>query len=182
MIAEASENAIEINDLTRKFRRKLALDDVSLEIAGKLLKEDKGQTFAETFIKDALSTLATGTPLEEVVKVTGLEVRETGWFTRQREPTAIGGQAEGFMESAFALTPQNRVLNVGGTAPMIRDAYILAVLKESEAASKESFEKDKESLQFSVRLRKQSAAYRSWREQAQENADIKPNKDLNLGT
>ena len=181
-MVETSTAYVIIKVVERQEEKVTPLEEVSLEIARKLLKEEKGKVFADTFIKNALEKLAVGVPMAEVIKVTSLEVRETGWFTRQREPTAIGGQAEGFMEAAFSLTPERRVLRVGGTAPMIRDAYVVAVLKERERASKESFEKDKESLEFSVRLRKQGAAYRSWRAQAQENADIKPNKNLNLGS
>ena len=79
------------------------------------------------------------------------------------------------MASAFALTESDPVLLIDGKPPKIREAYILAVLKERDEVNRTEFDQAKESLRWQVRMRKENAAYRAWREHAEDSAEIKPN-------
>lgn len=157
------------------------LDEVRTEIAKELLTDERMDAETEKFITEAKEKLAAGENLESVVTGTPLQVRPTGAFGRGREPAVLSGAPTGFMEAAFEAQPGTLIL-VDGQVPVMRDASVLAVVTEHTHPDLMEFDSKKDSVRFTVKLRKQNAAYRAWREDAEARATIKPNPGLGLET
>lgn len=172
---ETSRGYVIVKVLERTPESSTPLEEVRMDLAREVYLEQRAEKQLDEFLTTATEKLNEGATLEEVVAGTGLEVRETGKFTRQREPTALGGTAKGFMAAAFSLTPEEPVLLIDGKPPKIREAYILARLKEREDANRNEFDQAKDSLRWQVQMRKENAAYRAWRQNAEDRAEIKPN-------
>lgn len=159
-----------------------SLESVKGDIAKELITQEKSKASAQQFAKTSLEEVQAGKPLSDIIEGTSLNLLETDNFTRLRGPTTLGGTVKGLLPAAFSLTPQQPLLLIEGKLPIIQGTTVIATLKERTSAVTSEFETQKDSLKLSIRLRKEGAATRAWREQARKAAKVIVNPTLGLDT
>ena len=159
-----------------------SLESVKGEIAKELITQEKAKVAARQFADASLTEIQAGKALSDIIEGTSLNLLETDNFTRLRGPTTLGGTVKGLLQAAFSLTAQQPLLLIDGRLPVIQGTTIIATLKERTAVKTKEFETQKEGLKLSIRLRKEGAAARAWREQARKGAKIVVNPTIGLDT
>ena len=164
----------------KKAEDKKDIEDVSLEIARKLIAEDKGKRIRKEKAEGFLASLKKGAAIEELLpkegkkkgKKTkpGLKLEQTGYFARMMGAyiPRIGSSQE-LYDLSFKLTGEEplaqNVFEVGG------DFYVVR-LKEHKIPTEGEFATDRKNEIEKLEREFASEAYSGWLEMAKEKADI----------
>lgn len=131
------------------------LDRVGERVADAVRKE-KAAARAKEMAESLLQRLQQGEALDAVAASAGLQVEETGPFTRRGGYIAQVGNAPALREAAFELSPEKplgpQVYEAGGDA-------VIAVLQERLPADEQDFEGQKAELIEQERQRLQGALF-----------------------
>lgn len=147
------------------------LDDVQLEIAEKLLKEEKLQEKTLAVAKELQALWANDKDVKPALDKYGLSVEETGLKTRMGDSLADIGYAPEMADEAFALTKENsyakKFYTVGKTS------HFLIRLKDKKQPLDSDFEAEKDKLMKQSTQEKQESFYESWKDDLKNHAKIK---------
>ncbi len=103
----------------------------------------------------------------------GLEVNETGLFTRTQQVPKIGIKELGLL--AFSLNEGSAV------APKVfnnGNSYYIVALKEIEEVNKQEFENQKAQIEQQELARQRRALFEDWIQRLKQESDIRPNEDI----
>src|SRR5439155_1313148 len=92
------------------------------------IRTEKAKQEVETFAQSAMAKLKAGTPIDQVAKLRGLAVKETGAFPRRDEIPGVPDADAALAHAAFGLVKPGDVLSVDGGPAKVGDGYLLAVL------------------------------------------------------
>lgn len=145
-------------------------DDVGKKVIG-MKCEEKAHQVAEAL----LNQIRTGKNMREVARDRGLQVEETGFFTRAGGLVPKIGPVGDFVTVLSSLTENTpspkEVLQ-------LKDAYFVVRLSALEPADQTKFSSIKKDLQKRLILQKQEEFLQNWLEQLRAKAKIEINKDL----
>jgi peptidyl-prolyl cis-trans isomerase D len=150
-----------------------ALKDVQEEVRQAIIQQKSAQ-LAKAQAEKAREALQANTPLEEVAKSYGLEVMDSGDFSRQGVIKGIGPLRD-WSAKLFTLKP-------GEVSPVLErendNKYYLMVIKEVQAIDQDKFQQEKQQLALIIKRQKASQMLSDWINGLLENADIEINPAL----
>jgi peptidyl-prolyl cis-trans isomerase D len=167
-------NSYILKMVDKKETRIPPLEEVKGEVGRKVIKmkcEEKARQVAE----DLLKQIQTGKAMKEVAKERGLQMEETGFFTRMQGVIPKIGPAGEYMGILSSLTEKNpsskEVLRT-------KDGYFVVRLLTSEPADKNKFASVKKNLERRLTYQKQEEAFQNWLNQLRSTAKIDINKEV----
>jgi len=160
--------------LDKKDSRIPSLEEVKEEVGRKVIGmkcEEKARQVAE----DLLGQIRAGKSMKEVAKDRGIQMNETGLFTRAGGLVPKIGPAEEFMATLSSLTEK-------GPFPKevfrTKDGYFVVKLSDLEPADQSKFSSVKKDLQKRLIYQKQEEFFQNWLQQLRAKAKIDINKDV----
>ena len=111
--------------------------------------------------------------IADLSKSRGLELKETGYFTRNRGVPQIG--VEELRIDAFSL---NKANPVASKSYVSEDSVYVVSLKEFKDANKEDFQIKKAELKEAELLQRRNKILTTWLERLREEAKIIPNEKI----
>lgn len=122
-----------------------------------------------------LDKLRAGRSLQEATEESGLEIKETGPFTRKGDFVLGLGSLPGLKELAFATTADGQALS--RTFVHRGDAYVF-VRSSREQARRKEFKEVREEETLRLRQRKEQEAFSELLKQLKQDIDISYNQEL----
>jgi peptidyl-prolyl cis-trans isomerase D len=160
--------------LDKKDSRIPSLEEVKDEVRRKVIGmkcEEKARQVSE----DLLGQIRAGKSMKEVAKDRGIQMEETGFFTRAGGLIPKIGPAEEFMTTLSSLTEKSpSPKEVFRT----KDGYFVVKLSGSEPADQSKFPSLKKDLQKRLLYQKQEEFFQNWLQQLRAKAKIEINKDV----
>lgn len=157
-VVNVQENYYVFQLMEREGSHLPALDEVREQVARRVRME-KAREAAKTKADELQKEMAGGASLEQLAKREDIPVQETGFFTRRSNFIGNIGALEELIEDAFALTPENPLLQkVYSTGT----AYFLAALKERDEIEEESFLSEKEKIRETLMQQKSDERAQLW--------------------
>jgi len=160
--------------LNKKDSRIPSLEEVKEEVRGKVIEmkcEEKARQVAE----DLLSQIRAGKSMKEVAKDRGIQMEETGFFTRAGGMVPKIGPVGEFMATLSTLTEKSpspkEVLRTKG-------GYFVVRLSGLAPADQSKFSSVKKDLQKRLIYQKQEEFFQNWLQQLRAKAKIEINKDV----
>jgi len=160
--------------LDKKDSRIPSLEEVKEEVGRKVIGmkcEEKARQVAE----DLLGQIRAGKSMKEVAKDRGIQMNETGLFTRAGGLVPKIGPAEEFTATLSSLTEK-------GPFPKevfrTKDGYFVVKLSDLEPADQSKFSSVKKDLQKRLIYQKQEEFFQNWLQQLRAKAKIDINKDV----
>ena len=160
--------------LDKKDSRIPSLEEVKEEVERKVIGmkcEEKARQVAE----DLLGQIRAGKSMKEVAKDRGIQMNETGLFTRAGGLVPKIGPAEEFTATLSSLTEK-------GPFPKevfrTKDGYFVVKLSDLEPADQSKFSSVKKDLQKRLIYQKQEEFFQNWLQQLRAKAKIDINKDV----
>jgi peptidyl-prolyl cis-trans isomerase D len=160
--------------LNKKESRIPSLEEVKEEVRRKVI-EKKEEEKARSAAEDLLSQIRSGKSINEVAKVRGIQVEETGFFTRAGGVVPKIGPVGDFIAELSALTIKNPLPQ---KVLQIKNAFFVVKLSASEPADQIKFSSVKKDLQKRLIFQKQEEVLQNWFQQLRAKAKIEINKDL----
>jgi peptidyl-prolyl cis-trans isomerase D len=146
-----------------------AFADVKSKIAETQLAEKTKREFSDKTKAEMEKVLASGKPLDAMLKTYKIEVKKTGPFAIGQGYIPNVGQADALMDVVSGLTPSNPLPK---TLAFHQGAYYYFKLRSVEAPKPAEFAKNVESLDKSVSTQMDSALLNKWMENLKKNATI----------
>jgi peptidyl-prolyl cis-trans isomerase D len=157
-------------------QRTKGMEEVREEVAS-LIAREKAVEKAKAEANKALEALRKGKMgLDDVAKEFGLELKETGMFTRLGGVPGI--DSEDLKLDAFSLTELGQV---AGRVYETRDSVFIVALKDKEVPDEGEFEGKREALRERELRRRRMQLYGDWVQKLREKATIKVNDELFAG-
>jgi peptidyl-prolyl cis-trans isomerase D len=160
--------------LNKKDSRIPSLEEVKEEVRRKVIEikcEEKAREVAE----DLLSQIRAGKSMQEVAKDRGIQMEETGFFTRAGGMVPKIGPIGEFTATLSTLTEKNptpkEVLRT-------KDGYFIVRLSGLAPADQSKFSSMKADLQKRLIYQKQEEFFQNWLQQLRAEAKIEINKDV----
>lgn len=151
----------------------IALARVRDEIGDRLMQE-KRLAAVRAMAPEVVAEARRG-GLEAVARRFGVELRTTGWFTRENNIPAIGSGTP-VAGAAFGLAQGQ----TAGPIETPRGLYLIRLI-EKQGVDDQQFEQAKPSLREEVRAEKTREVIRAWFEALKERAEIEDNRAELLG-
>ncbi|HPQ71960.1 MAG TPA: peptidylprolyl isomerase [bacterium] len=150
-----------------------ALDEVKERV-----RADMRKTRMENLLKEKAAGMVTmlreGQSLEAVAKAYGLEVENTGLFTRQNASIPRIGMAPALLAASFELTPEQPLL----PEPFISgNNAIVGVLDKREKPDDANFSAEKEDLRDELKEQRAQITLQAWMEQARKSIKVVTNEE-----
>lgn len=139
----------------------------------RLVELEKRRELARRRLEPALDRLSRGESLKEVGRGLGMEVKETGKFTRTGYIPGVGGR-NAFVEVAFRLKKPG---DHSGVVTTERAAYILELV-ERFPPDREAFEKEKEDIRGRMLAQRRQEVYTAWLEGVKRRAEVQDKRYL----
>jgi len=139
----------------------------------RLVELEKRRELARRRLEPALYRLSRGESLKEVGRGLGMEVKETGKFTRTGYIPGVGGR-NAFVEVAFRLKKPG---DHSGVVTTERAAYILELV-ERFPPDREAFEKEKEDIRGRMLAQRRQEVYTAWLEGVKRRAEVQDKRYL----
>jgi len=160
--------------LDKKDSRIPSLEEVKEEVRKKVIGmkcEEKARQVAE----DLLNQIRAGKNMKEVARDRGIQMEETGFFTRAGGMVPKIGPIGEFMSTLSSLTEKSpspkEVLRT-------KDGYFVVRLSALEPADQSKFSSVKMDLQKRLLYQKQEESFQDWLQQLRAKAKIEINKDV----
>ena len=160
--------------LDKKGSRIPPLEEVKGEVSRKVIGkkcEEKARQVAE----DLLNQVRTGKAIAELARERGLQVEETGLFTRTGEVIPKIGPVGDFTRALSSLTMKNpfpkEVLRT-------KDGYFVVRLVALEPADLPRFSSVKKDLENRLRYQKQEEFFQNWKKELRAKAKINKNQEI----
>jgi len=135
----------------------------------------KGEEKARQVAEDLLNQVRSGKNIKEVARDRGLQVEETGLFTRAGGMVPKIGPVGDFVTALSSMTEKSptpkEVLRT-------KDGYFVLGLSALEPADQSKFQSVKKNLQRRLIYQKQEEFFQNWLQQLRAKAKIEINKDL----
>jgi peptidyl-prolyl cis-trans isomerase D len=160
--------------LDKKESRIPSLEEVKEEVRRKVI-EEKAEKEARQVAEDLLNQMRSGKSIREVAKERGLQVEETGYFTRTQGMVPKIGPAGEFMRSLSSLTEKHPIPK---EVFQTKDGYFVVKLSGLEQADKNKFPAQKKNLERGLIYQKQEEFFRNWVSQLRAKAKVQINKEL----
>jgi peptidyl-prolyl cis-trans isomerase D len=160
--------------LNRKESRIPPLEEVKEEVRKKVI-EMKSEKKAREIAEEILNQVRAGKNMPEVGKAQGIQVEETGFFTRAGGMVPKIGPIGDFMTELSALTGKNPLPN---KILQTKDAFFAVKLSATESADQTKFQSVKKDLQRRLINQKQEEFMQNWLQQLRAKAKIDINKDI----
>jgi peptidyl-prolyl cis-trans isomerase D len=160
--------------LDKKDSRIPSLEEVKEEVGRKVIGmkcEEKARQVAE----DLLGQIRAGKSMKEVAKDRGIQMNETGLFTRAGGLVPKIGPAEEFMATLSSLTEKSPLPK---EVFRTKDGYFVVKLSDLEPADQSKFPSVKKDLQKRLIYQKQEEFFQNWLQQLRAKAKIDINKDV----
>lgn len=160
--------------LDKKDSRIPSLEEVKEEVGRKVIGmkcEEKARQVAE----DLLGQIRAGKSMKEVEKDRGIQMDETGFFTRAGGLVPKIGPAEEFMATLSSLTEKSPFPK---EVFRTKDGYFVVKLSGLEPADQSKFPSVKKDLQKRIIYQKQEEFFQNWLQQLRAKAKIDINKDV----
>ena len=160
--------------LDKKDSRIPSLEEVKEEVGRKVIGmkcEEKARQVAE----DLLGQIRAGKSMKEVAKDRGIQMNETGLFTRAGGLVPKIGPAEEFMATLSSLTEKSPLPK---EVFRTKDGYFVVKLSDLEPADQSKFPSVKKDLQKRLIYQKQEEFLQNWLQQLRAKAKIDINKDV----
>jgi len=139
----------------------------------RLVGMEKKRHLARRRLEPILQQLERGEALEEAARKLGMEVKETGKFTRTAYVPGVGGR-NAFVEAAFRLKKPG---DHSGVVTTERAAYILELV-ERTSPDRVTFEKEKEDIRRRILAQKRQKVYTAWVEGIKRRAEVRDKRYL----
>jgi peptidyl-prolyl cis-trans isomerase D len=139
------------------------LEDVRLQVAGDLMREEQAPALARDFAGKlvlALNGTMGEAERDELLESRSLSLAESGVFSRRDRRVPKVGAAPEVVQAAFALA------SVGDTIPEpleLRSGWVVMRLKEKTEADMAAFEEKKDQLRSRLLRQKQATALQDWK-------------------
>jgi peptidyl-prolyl cis-trans isomerase D len=160
--------------LNRKESRIPPLEEVKEEVRKKVI-EMKSERKAREVAEEILSQVRSGKSMSEVGKPQGIQVEETGFFTRAGGMIPKIGPVGDFVTELSTLTGKNPFPN---KILQTKDAFFVVKLSATEPADQTKFQSVKKDLQRRLIRQKQEELLQNWIQQLRAKAKIDINKDI----
>ena len=147
-----------------------AKEDIIIVLKVEKAKQTAGQKARETLAK--LKTVKKK-DLGDKTKSLGVELKETGYFTRLDSVPDINN--EQLRSEAFEIDEKTVVSN---KLYNVKDDFYIVSIKEKETADKEVFEQQKNELKEQELSRQQRTLRRDWLQNLRRESEISPNASL----
>ncbi|MGA2468042.1 MAG: SurA N-terminal domain-containing protein [Thermodesulfobacteriota bacterium] len=160
--------------LDKKGSRIPSLEEVKEEVGRKVIGmkcEEKARQVAE----DLLGQIRAGKSMKEVEKDRGIQMDETGFFTRAGGLVPKIGPAEEFMATLSSLTEKSPFPK---EVFRTKDGYFVVKLSGLEPADQSKFPSVKKDLQKRIIYQKQGEFFQNWLQQLRAKAKIDINKEV----
>jgi peptidyl-prolyl cis-trans isomerase D len=140
-----------------------------------VLKVEKAKQTAGQKARETLTQLKTvkKKDLGDKTKSLGVELKETGYFTRLDSVPVINN--EQLRSEAFEIDEKTVVSN---KLYNVKDDFYIVSIKEKESADKEMFEQQKNELKEQELSRQQRTLRRDWLQNLRRESEISPNASL----
>ena len=150
------------------------LDEAKDEITAEL-KNTKAKQITRQKAREALNELrkVKKEELKDKAKELGLEVSETGYFTRLQNVPTINNEA--LRSEAFEINEDTVVSN---KLYNNRDDFYIVSVKEIQRVDQEVFDQEKEALKQQELIRQQSNLRQNWLQNLRRESAITPNASL----
>ncbi len=155
----------------KKESRIPSFEEVKEEVRQKVIgikSDEKARQVAE----DLLRQLQSGKSMRDVAQGKGLQVEETGWFTRASGMVPRIGPAAELMRLLSMLTEKNPVPQ---ELLKTKDGYFVVKLLSREPADETKFPSVKKDIEKRLVSQKQEEFFRNWLEQLKAKAKIEIN-------
>jgi len=160
--------------IDKKESRIPPLEEVKEEVKKKVTGV-KGEEKARQVAEDLLNQIRSGKNIKEVARDRGLQVEETGLFTRAGGMVPKIGPVGEFVTALSSMTEKSptpkEVLRT-------KDGYFVLGLSALEPADQSKFQSVKKNLQRRLVYQKQEEFFQNWLQQLRAKAKIEINKDL----
>jgi len=163
--------------VNKKDSRIPPLNEVKEEVTRKVIgmkAEEKTRQVAE----DLLKQIQTGKSMKDLAKDRGLQVEETGFFTRTAGVVPKIGPARELMGILASLTEKNPIPK---EVIRTKDGYFVVRVAGYEPADQTKFQSVKKNLEKRLSYQKQEEAFQNWLSQLRSKAKIDINKDITRG-
>lgn len=160
--------------LNKKESRIPPLEEVKEEVR-KTVINMKSEKKARDVAEDLLSQIRAGKNMPEVGKAQGIQVEETGFFTRAGGVVPKIGPVGDFMTELSTLTGKNPLPK---KVLQIKDAFFVVRLSAVENADQTKFSSVEKALQNRLINQKQEELLQNWLQQLRAKAKININKDI----
>jgi hypothetical protein len=135
----------------------------------------KADEKARQVAEDLLKQIRTGKAMKEVAKERGIQLEETGFFTRIQGVVPKMGPAGEFMGALSSLTEKNPIPK---EVLRTKDGYFVVKLAALEHADKTKFAAVKKNLEKRLIYQKQEEFFQNWLQQLRAKAKIEINKEF----
>jgi len=173
-VVNISPNYYILKLLDKKDSRIPSLEEVK-EVVGRKVIGAKCEEKARQVAEDLLNQIRAGKSMKEVVKGQGMQMEETGLFTRAGGLVPKIGPIGEFMAALSSLTEKNptpkEVLRT-------KDGYFVVRLSALEPADQSKFSSARKDLQKRLLYQKQEEFFQNWLQQLRAKAKIEINKDV----
>ena len=160
--------------LDKKDSRIPSLEEVKEE-AGRKVIGMKCEAKARQVAEDLLGQIRAGKSMKEVAKDRGVQMDETGLFTRAGGLVPKIGPAEEFMATLSSMTEKSPLPK---EVFRTKDGYFVVKLSDLEPADQSKFPSVKKDLQKRLIYQKQEEFFQNWLQQLRAKAKIDINKDV----
>ncbi|MCC7386393.1 MAG: SurA N-terminal domain-containing protein [Deltaproteobacteria bacterium] len=164
---------IKIEEIQEPIERKL--DDVKVEIAKDLIREEKAQSVAEARAKEIDGRMRAGETLEVIVGASdpdGLKAEDTGPFNGERDYIPRIGLDKSLARAAWKLTPEHPLPE----GPAKTDtAWVVFKLKEKKSPSAEELAQARSEVLPSLMLEKRGLVLEDWSKSLLTRAKVERN-------
>jgi len=160
--------------LDKKDSRIPSLEEVKEEVGRKVIGM-KCEAKARQVAEDLLGQIRAGKSMKEVAKDRGVQMDETGLFTRAGGLVPKIGPAEEFMATLSSLTEKSPLPK---EVFRTKDGYFVVKLSDLEPADQSKFPSVKKDLQKRLIYQKQEEFFQNWLQQLRAKAKIDINKDV----
>ena len=163
---------IEVKDITPS--RAKDIEEAKQEITAQL-KNEKAKEITRKKAQEALRELkkAKKEELSEKTKSLGVELLETGYFSRLQNVPSINN--ENLRSEAFEI---NEATVVSNKLYNNKDDFYIVSVKEKQSADKEVFNQEKDALKERELIRQQSNLRQNWLQNLRRESEITPNAAL----
>lgn len=148
------------------------LDDVKLDIAGELLRDERAPELAEAYAKTLLPVLngtVAGEEADALLAEKSLTMQESGEFARKDRRIPKLGTSKEALRVAFGL---GAVGDVTAEPVDVGNGFAIMKLKAASDADMAAFEEKKTELRGTLLRTKQTRAVQAWRDQLKADAKI----------
>jgi peptidyl-prolyl cis-trans isomerase D len=173
-VIEIPPNFYLLKLLDKKESRIPSLEEVREDVRRKVISvkaDEKARQVADDLLKQAHS----GKSIKEIARERGVQLEETGFFTRAQGLVPKIGPAGEFMGLLSSLTEKNPVSR---EVLRTKDGYFVVKLSAVEHADKNKFPAAKKNLERRLISQKQEEFFQNWLSQLRAKAKIEKNKDL----